>query len=64
MNPKKKLLWSLWVGLEPDRHHLEWLLRPRYTHFFPSTSVPRAVPRGSYPTPYLGYLVLWLGSPI
>ena len=22
------------------------------------------VPRGSYPTPFLGYLVLWLGSPI
>ena len=23
-----------------------------------------AVPRGSYPTPFLGYLVLWLGSVI
>ena len=22
------------------------------------------IPRGSYPTPFLGYLVLWLGSPI
>ena len=25
---------------------------------------PRALPRGSYPTPFLGYLVLWLGSVI
>ena len=22
------------------------------------------IPRGSYPIPFLGYLVLWLGSPI
>ena len=22
------------------------------------------IPRGLYPTPFLGYLVLWLGSPI
>ena len=24
----------------------------------------RVIPRGSYPTPFLGYLVLWLGSAI
>ena len=31
------------------------------------TSIGRrgvGLPRGSYPTPFLGYLVLWLGSPI
>ena len=25
---------------------------------------PETLPRGSYPTPFLGYLVLWLGSVI
>ena len=31
--------------------------RPRFRSNF-------TVPRGSYPTPFLGYLVLWLGSVI
>ena len=30
----------------------------------PASLEANAVPRGSYPTPFLGYLVLWLGSVI
>ena len=29
-----------------------------------NTMLCTTIPRGSYPTPFLGYLVLWLGSPI
>ena len=32
--------------------------------FGTSALVFRGLPRGSYPTPFLGYLVLWLGPVI
>ena len=61
MKPQKELLWGLWVSAriggesaDPKAAGCQDLLCDAYLEGHTE----------SYPTPFLGYLVLWLGSPI
>ena len=45
-------------------HGTRFQTRPGEPWIGEQSGVLIAIPRGSYPTPFLGYLVLWLGSAI
>ena len=69
--PKEKDLALLLPLLKPEmtpsgNNHRYYLCSPGRGHELCLNVGLRvcSIPRGSYPTPFLGYLVLWLGSPI